>query len=108
VVLTPIRCPAGRRWAAPLYLEKLDTWLVENDEQIGHPRDRFHRLDARRSSRHVTVRAGGAVVGDTRNSVAVFETGLPVRWYVPQAYMREAPSYTVDLEGPIRGGSGIG
>jgi uncharacterized protein (DUF427 family) len=68
--------------------EKLDTWLVEDDEQVGHPRDPFHRVDARRSSRHVVVRIGGEVVAETRSPVAVFETGLPVRYYVPEADVR--------------------
>ncbi|WP_206330634.1 DUF427 domain-containing protein [Modestobacter sp. KNN46-3] len=61
------------------YFEKLDTWLVEDDEQIGHPRDPFHRVDARRSSRQVTIRIDGQVVAETRAPVAVVETGMPVR-----------------------------
>ncbi len=60
------------------YFEKLDTWLVENDEQIGHPRDPFHRVDARHSLRHVVVKVGGEVVAETSSPIAVFETGLPV------------------------------
>lgn len=70
------------------YLEKLDAWYVEEEQQLGHPRDPFHRVDARRSSRHVVVRVGGEVVAETRRPVAVFETGLPVRYYVPEADLR--------------------
>jgi uncharacterized protein (DUF427 family) len=56
----------------------------------------------------VTVRAGGAVVTDTRNSVAVFETGLPVRWCVPEADVRESLSHTVGSISQDRSGySGI-
>ena len=66
----------------------LDTWLVEEEQAIGHPRDPFHRVDARRSSRHVVVRVAGDVVAETSAPVAVFETGLPVRWYVPAADVR--------------------
>jgi uncharacterized protein (DUF427 family) len=65
------------------YTEKFDRWLVEDEEMLGPPRDPFHRVDARRSSARVTVRAGGEVVAETSRPVAVFETGLPVRWYVP-------------------------
>ena len=71
-----------------LEMASLDTWLVEDDVQIGHPRDPFHRVDARRSSRRVTVRVGGEVVAETDTPVAVVETGLPVRWYVPEADVR--------------------
>jgi len=70
------------------YLERLDAWYVEDEELVGHPRDPFHRVDARRSSRHVVVRVGGQVVADTREPVAVFETGMPVRWYVPDSDVR--------------------
>lgn len=66
------------------YVEKLDRWLDEDDEVVGHPRDPFHRVDARRASRHVTVTAGGEIVAETDRPIAVNETGLPTRWYVPR------------------------
>jgi uncharacterized protein (DUF427 family) len=92
-------CPALAGLVS-FYFEALDTWLVEDDEQIGHPRDPFHRVDARRSSRQVVVRVGGEVVAETRNPVAVVETGLPVRWYVPEADVRDGvlePSATTTV-----------
>jgi uncharacterized protein (DUF427 family) len=66
-------------WNAP------DEWLEEDEELVGHARDPFHRIDARRTSRHIRVSLGGQVVADTRNAVALFETGLPTRWYIPTA-----------------------
>jgi uncharacterized protein (DUF427 family) len=81
-------------------LERLDTWYVEDETLLGHPRDPFHRVDARRSSRSVVVRVGGVVVAETRAPVAVFETGLPVRYYVPEADLHRevfAPSQTVTV-----------
>ncbi|WP_407937440.1 DUF427 domain-containing protein [Modestobacter caceresii] len=78
----------------------MDTWLVEDDEQIGHPRDPFHRVDARRSSRQVTIRIDGQVVAETRAPVAVVETGMPVRWYVPESDLRDGvlvPSGTTSV-----------
>jgi uncharacterized protein (DUF427 family) len=69
-------------------LEGLDAWYVEEELLLGHPRDPFHRVDARRSSRSVVVRVGGEVVAETRAPVAVFETGLPVRYYVPETDLR--------------------
>jgi uncharacterized protein (DUF427 family) len=65
------------------YVEKLDRWLEEDEEILGHPRDPFHRVDARRSSAHVVVRVRGEEVAISRHPVAVFESGLPTRWYVP-------------------------
>lgn len=58
-----------------------DEWLEEDEPVIGHPRDPFHRIDARRSSRHVRVELDGVVLADASRSVLVFETGLPVRTY---------------------------
>lgn len=75
----------------------VDRWQEEEDEVIGHPRDPYHRVDTRRSAARVTVSVGGTVVAETRRPVKLFETGLPVRWYVPredvdQRYL--APSLT--------------
>ena len=49
----------------------------------GHPHDPFKRLDVLASDRHVVVSFGGQVLADTRRAVAVYETHMPVRWYVP-------------------------
>ncbi len=68
--------------------------------QIGHPRFPFHRVVARRSSRHVVVRVGGEVVAGTRSPVAVVETWIPVRWHVPGSYVRDGvlePSATTSV-----------
>jgi uncharacterized protein (DUF427 family) len=65
------------------YTEKLDRWFDEDEEVHGHPRDPFHRVDARNSSRQVTVRAEGQVVASSDRPIAVNETGLPTRWYLP-------------------------
>ena len=65
-------------WDAP------DEWLEEDEELLGHARDPFHRIDARRTSRHIRVSIAGEVVADTRRAVALFETGLPTRWYIPR------------------------
>ena len=61
-----------------------DEWLEEDEPLVGHARDPYHRIDCRRSSRHVVVMIGAEVVADTRCPVALFETGLPPRWYIPR------------------------
>jgi uncharacterized protein (DUF427 family) len=62
----------------------LDEWLEEEEPQLGHPPDVFHRIDVRLSSRRVQVSIRGRVVADTTRARALFETGLPVRWYIPR------------------------
>lgn len=62
----------------------MDHWYEEDEEIFVHPRDPYDRVDAVRSSRHVQVAISGLVVAETRSPVLVFETGLPVRFYVPR------------------------
>jgi uncharacterized protein (DUF427 family) len=62
----------------------LDEWLEEEQRQIGHAPDPFKRIDVRPSSRHVRVSIGGRLVADTTRAKALFETGLPTRWYIPR------------------------
>lgn len=66
----------------------LDAWYEEDELVMTHPRDPFIRVDALPSSRHVTVSIGGVVVADTTAAVAVYETGLPTRWYIPREDVR--------------------
>ena len=63
--------------------EKADRWLEEDDVVKVHPRDPYHRIDAYATSRHVTISLDGTVLADTRRATALYETGLPTRWYVP-------------------------
>lgn len=58
-------------------------WTEEDEPVLGHPRDPFHRVDARPSSRHVRITLDGHVLADCARPVLVTETWLPVRWYLP-------------------------
>jgi uncharacterized protein (DUF427 family) len=69
--------------------EAMDRWLEEEEEVIGHPRDPFSRIDVRRSSRHVVVRIDGETIAETRRPSLLFETGLPIRFYMPFEDARE-------------------
>jgi uncharacterized protein (DUF427 family) len=69
--------------------DRLDAWFEEDEELLGHPRDPFHRVDTRRSARHVVVRVAGEVVAETSRPVMLFETGLPARYYLPVDALRE-------------------
>lgn len=62
---------------------QMDAWFEEDEEVLVHARDPYHRIDVLRSSRRVEVRAEDAQLADTRNARMLFETGLPVRYYIP-------------------------
>ena len=53
-----------------------------------HPRDPHKRVDVLPSSRHVQVEIDGTVVADTRAPVLLFETHLPIRYYIPREDVR--------------------
>lgn len=63
--------------------DKMDAWFEEDEQVYAHPRDPYHRVDALRSSRRVQVMIGGETVAESHRPVLVFETGLPVRYYLP-------------------------
>ncbi len=80
------------------YLRRVDAVYEEAVRLIGGPRDPYHRVDTLRSDRHVRVALGDELLAETERPMAVFETGLPVRWYVPRvdvATDRLVPSDTV-------------
>lgn len=66
-----------------LDFDGFDRWLEEDDEIVGHPHDPFQRIDVRRTSRHIRVMLGDTLLADTRRARMLFETMLPVRYYLP-------------------------
>lgn len=66
-----------------LDFDGFDRWLEEDDEIVGHPHDPFQRIDVRRTSRHVQLMLGDTVLADSRRASMLFETMLPVRYYLP-------------------------
>jgi uncharacterized protein (DUF427 family) len=71
------------------YWRALDRWLEEDEEVFVHPRDPYHRVDVLSSSRHVRVSVDGELVAETSRPRLLFETGLPVRYYVPREDTRD-------------------
>lgn len=71
-----------------LDFDALDRWFVEDEELVGHAHDPFKRIDVVRSGRHVVVSLDGRVLADTTRPVALYETHLPVRWYLPREDVR--------------------
>ena len=68
--------------------DDLDEWYEEDERVRGHARDPFSRIDVVPTSRHVRVSVAGEVLADTRRAKALFETGLPARWYIPREDVR--------------------
>ena len=86
---------------------------------VGHVRDPYHRVDVLDSSRHVKVSLDGVVLAETKRPKALFETGLPSRWYIPPedvqpgaaraqrhattcAYKGQASTLSVRVNGDVR------
>jgi uncharacterized protein (DUF427 family) len=77
--------------------DSMDGVFEEDEEVFVHPRDPYTRIDVLRSSRHVQVRIGDAVVADSTRPRMLIESGLPVRYYLPREDVRTEllePSYT--------------
>ena len=92
-----------------------DAWYEEEELIEAHPRDPYHRIDIRRGSRHVRVELDGELLADSSRPLVVFETSLPVRFYLPRedvtrrvthtdnhsrcAYKGEAAFVSLDVDG---------
>jgi uncharacterized protein (DUF427 family) len=93
-----------------------DAWYEEDEQIVGHPRDPFHRIDTRQSSRHVRIELDGELLADSSRPRLLFETNLPPRYYLPRedvvaklapsskltrcAYKGEASHWSVEVAGP--------
>jgi uncharacterized protein (DUF427 family) len=62
-----------------------DAWYEEDELNVGHPRDPFHRIDVLPSSRQVQLELDGEVLADSSRPALLFETMLPTRYYLPRA-----------------------
>ena len=84
----PIAPAAFLAGHAAFYWGKLDEWWVEDEQVFGHPRDPYHRIDTYRTTRPVRVSVDGEVVAESTRAVALFESGLPPRFYLPAEDVR--------------------
>jgi uncharacterized protein (DUF427 family) len=65
-----------------------DAWYEEDELNVGHPRDPFHRIDVLPSSRHVQVELDGHLLAESSRPALLFETMLPARYYLPAGDVR--------------------
>jgi uncharacterized protein (DUF427 family) len=68
--------------------DAMDAWFEEDEEVFTHPRDPYTRVDILPSSRHVRVEVDGVTVAESASPRLLFETGLPVRYYLPKTHVR--------------------
>jgi uncharacterized protein (DUF427 family) len=64
------------------------TWLEEDEPLMAHARDPHKRVDVVPSSRDVRVEVDGELLAASRRPLLLFETSLPVRYYLPQDDVR--------------------
>ncbi|MEP6527131.1 MAG: DUF427 domain-containing protein [Nocardioidaceae bacterium] len=92
-----VRTAAGFRAADPALagyvivdFQAFDAWYEEDERNVGHPRDPFHRIDIVHSSRHVVVKRDDEVLAESSDPYLLFEPPLPVRYYLPPEEVRTA------------------
>jgi len=63
--------------------DAVDEWFEEDERNLGHPRDPFHRIEIVHSSRSVRVERNGDVLAASSRPYLLLEAPLPVRYYLP-------------------------
>ena len=63
-------------------------WFEEDEPITGHPREPFHRIDARLTTRPVRLELDGEVMAETTRARLLCETSLPMRFYLPREDVR--------------------
>src|ERR671935_2580330 len=78
--------------------DAMDAWFEEDEEVFTHPRDPYTRVDILPSSRHVRVEIDGETIAESTSPRLLFETGLPVRYYLPKTHVRMDLLTSTDTE----------
>jgi uncharacterized protein (DUF427 family) len=76
----------------------MDAFYEEDERIVGHAADPYHRIDIRKTSRHLVVRHGDQVIADTTRPLALYESGFAPRWYVPREDVDEAALTAVEFQ----------
>jgi len=86
----PYPLPAGPHLKGYLafYWDQMDAWYEEDERVFAHARDPYKRVDILPSSRHVRIVLGGVTIADTQQPQLLLETGLPIRYYIPERDVR--------------------
>jgi uncharacterized protein (DUF427 family) len=76
------------RHAVRLDWNSMDAWFEEDEQVFTHPRDPYTRVDILPSSRHIQIEVDGVTIGESSKPMLLFETNLPVRYYLPKTHVR--------------------
>ncbi len=76
------------RGTVRLQWDEMEAWFEEDEEVYTHPRDPHTRVDILASTRRVEVQVDGVTIADSTSPRMLFETGLPVRYYLPRTDVR--------------------
>lgn len=68
--------------------DSVDEWWEEAARMGGHPRNPYHRVDCLPTQRTLRVASGGELLAECDGPIALFETSLPPRLYVPKDAVR--------------------
>jgi uncharacterized protein (DUF427 family) len=66
----------------------MDAWYEEDEQVFGHVKDPYHRIEVVSTSRSIRVSVEGVVLAETTRAKGLYETGLPIRWYLPPEDVR--------------------
>jgi uncharacterized protein (DUF427 family) len=107
--------PAALQGLIAFYFNRMGRWREEGEEIGVHPRDPYHRVDVVATDRHIRISLNGKVLAQTSRAMALFESNLPPRWYLPLddirvelepsdtitrcPYKGTAGYYSIDVEG---------
>jgi len=73
---------------ATIKFDAIDAWFEEDEQIFVHPKDPYKRLDILQSSRHIRIEVNGIEIANSRAPRLLYETGLPVRTYIPKTDCR--------------------
>jgi uncharacterized protein (DUF427 family) len=74
----------------------IDSFYEEDERIVGHAADSYHRIDIRRTSRHLVVRSGERVIADSTGPLVLYESGFAPRWYVPLHHVDQTALVAVE------------
>jgi len=88
VDLPPFAADLGSRIA--FAWRAMDAFYEEEERILGHAADSYHRIDIRKTSRHLVVRDRDRIVADSKQPLVLYESGFAPRWYVPRSDIDES------------------
>jgi uncharacterized protein (DUF427 family) len=80
----PLEAAAPIKNMIAFYWDRMDHWYEEDEEVFVHPRDPYHRVDVIPTSRHIRISLDGELLAESDQAMALFESNLPTRWYLPR------------------------